>query len=107
MRRCSWYHHHRRPVAGNQPQARVRRVQEPGHLLRRFALDPHGQAKSADFQVAHGPIEHLAEQVGRLFPAQGARAIASTADLLEVCANAHRAIVLDAGAGPIHGQKGS
>ena len=68
-------------------------VQKTGHLLGRFALDAHGQAKGAHLQVGHAAVEQLAPQVGGLFAAECARAVFATPDFLEVDAYAHGGIV--------------
>jgi hypothetical protein len=71
----------------------VRGVQKTGHLGGRFTLDAHGQAEGPDLQVTHRAVEHLAEQVGGLVPREGARAILSAADFLDVLADSHGSIV--------------
>ena len=53
-------------------------------------------AKRADFELRHRAIEDLAEQVGRLLTAERTRALLAAADFLQVLADAHRPIVLDA-----------
>ena len=64
-------------------------IQEPGHLRRGLALDAHGQAKGANFQVGDTAIEHLPEQIGRLFSREGARAVLTASDFFDVVANTH------------------
>ena len=90
-------HHDRACAGGHFVQARVRGVQEAGHLRGRFALDAHGQAERADFQVGHRAVEHLAEQVGRLLARDGARAVLAAPDFLDVLADSHGEIVFEAG----------
>jgi hypothetical protein len=82
--------HDQRAAGGRkQVQPRVRRIEEAGHLLGRLALDAHGQAETADLQVGHGAVQHLAEQVGRLFARERLGAACATADFLDVLADSH------------------
>jgi hypothetical protein len=67
----------------------VRGVEETGHLLRRLALDAHGEAETTDFKVGHAAVEHLAQQVGGRLALQRTRAVFAATDVLDVVADAH------------------
>ena len=67
----------------------MRRIQKPRHLLRRFALDAHGQAKAANLQVRHRAIQHPAKQIRRLLPRERPRTVLAAAYFLDVFGNAH------------------
>jgi hypothetical protein len=75
---------------GEMREALVQRVEEARHLFGRFALDAHGQAKAADFEVGHRAVQHLAHQVGGLRARQRAGAVLAAADFLDVLANTHK-----------------
>ena len=64
-------------------------IQKPGHFLGRLALDAHGEAKSADFQIGHAGVKDLAKQIGGLLTRQGACAVLATTDFFDVMPNAH------------------
>ena len=58
--------HHGGGGCGNGCDPCVGGIQKPGHLRRGFALDAHGQAERAHFQVGDGAVQQLAHQVGGL-----------------------------------------
>ena len=70
-------------------QPLVRGIQKTRHLLRRLALDAHGQAERANFQIRHRAVEHLPKQVRRLFTRERPRALFAAPDFLDVFANCH------------------
>ena len=78
---------------GHALQPRVGGVEEAGHLLGRLALDAHREAERADLEVAHGAIEQLPEQVTGLRTVERTRALLAAADVLDVMADPHAAIV--------------
>ncbi|MCY1369567.1 hypothetical protein D9M69_566140 [compost metagenome] len=82
-------HHGGEAVVGHALQAGVGRVEETGHLVRGFALDAHGQAERAGFQVGHAAVEHLAEQVAGLLARERTGASRAAADFLDVVADSH------------------
>ena len=82
-------HDHGAVAGGQQRQALVRGVQEPAHLLGRLALDAHGQAEGANFQVGHAAVQHLAKQVRGLLTRERLGAARTSADFLDVLTDAH------------------
>ena len=80
---------HRSPCGGKARHARQRGVEESAHFLHRFALDAHGHAEGADFEVAGLAVENLAEQIGGLGTVQRLGAARAPADFFDVVADAH------------------
>ncbi len=64
-------------------------VEEAAHLFGGLALDAHGDAEGADFQIRGLAVEHLAQQVGGLRAVYGLGAACAAADFLDVLADAH------------------
>jgi hypothetical protein len=75
----------------NQVQPLAGGVQKTRHFLGGFALDAHGKAKSACFQVGDGAVQQLAPQVGCFFAGDGAGAVFAAPDDFDVVADAHMA----------------
>ena len=64
-------------------------AEKAAHFLGRFALDAHGQAEGADFQIGHVAVEQLAKQVCRLLAREWLGAAGAATDFFDVLANAH------------------
>jgi hypothetical protein len=73
--RCSWAARSQRAVAGRKVRSAAAWTasRKPAHFVGRFALDAHGQAEAADFQVGHLAVEQLPQQVCRLRARERAR----------------------------------
>jgi len=70
-------------------------IQQTRHFLGRFALDAHGQAERANFQIAQLSVEQLPHEICGLFAGERTRALLAAADVFEIGGDAHGRIVRD------------
>ncbi len=75
-------------ACGNGSETGVGGVEEAAHLVGGFALDAHGDAEGAHFVVGDLSVEHLPEEIGGLFAANGTGAARAAAEVLEIVADA-------------------